>query len=476
MTVTFSEAPLVFESDSPVTTLVLFGRTTERIASIAGVMAEWMTGKGAGVGLAEVAHTLNHHRAWHSRFATVCARDPVQAVAGLAALATGRRAEGVVSPHEGPCGTGTVFVYSGEGSQWAGMGRRLLAEEPEFAAAVAELEPIFAEQVGFSLQRTLAAGRPVVGDARVQPVLMGLQLALTELWRSYGVIPDAVIGHSMGEVTAAVVSGALTVAEGLQVVTVRSGLMARLAGQGAMASLELDAGTTAGLIADYPGVSVAGFSSPQETLIGGPPAQVEAVIAAVLLRSRVARRVKVEVASHTALMDPILPELCATLADVAPKRSVLPFISSVTGTPTSPVIDAEYWVANVRQPVRFRQAIATAGKDHATFIEVSPHPMLTDAITQTLGDAHHHSIGTLRRDGDDTRIFHTNLNATHSISPPDTPHPAEPHPALPPVPSPRTRLSVSAARARSRANAARSRADAGRAARPCLTSLRLFEG
>jgi phthiocerol/phenolphthiocerol synthesis type-I polyketide synthase B len=102
--------------------------------------------------------------------------------------------------------------------------------------------------------------------------------------------------------------------------------------------------------------------------------------------------------------------------------------------------------------------------------------MLTDAITQTLGDAHHHSIGTLRRDGDDTRIFHTNLNATHSISPPDTPHPAEPHPVLPPVPSPRTRLSVSAARARSRANAARSRADAGRAARPCLTSLRLFEG
>ena len=103
-----------------------------------------------------------------------------------------------------------MFVYSGQGSQWAGMGRQLLADEPAFAAAVAELEPVFVEQVGFSLQQVLAAGEPLVGIDRIQPVLVGLQLALTELWRSYGVQPDAVIGHSMGEVTAAVVAGALT--------------------------------------------------------------------------------------------------------------------------------------------------------------------------------------------------------------------------------------------------------------------------
>ena len=145
-----------------------------------------------------------------------------------------------MGPHEGPCGSGTVFVYSGQGSQWAGMGRRLLADEPVFAAAVAELEPVFVEQVGFSLQQVLADGEAVSGDARVQPVLMGLQLALTELWRSYGVSPDAVIGHSFGEVTAAVVAGALSVAEGLRVIAVRSQLMSRLAGQGAVALLELD--------------------------------------------------------------------------------------------------------------------------------------------------------------------------------------------------------------------------------------------
>src|SRR6202158_5145012 len=113
------------------------------------------------------------------------------------AVAAGQAAVGVVGPHEGRCGPGTVFVYSGQGSQWAGLGRQLLADEPAFAAAVAELEPVFVEQVGFSLQQVLAEGQSVSGDARVQPVLMGLQLALTELWRSYGVTPEAGCGDCM---------------------------------------------------------------------------------------------------------------------------------------------------------------------------------------------------------------------------------------------------------------------------------------
>ena len=157
----------------------------------------------------------------------------------------------------------------------------MLADEPAFAAAVAELEPVFVEQVGFSLQQVLAGGEPVSGDARVQPVLMGVQLALTELWRSYGVHPDAVIGHSMGEVTAAVVAGALSPAEGLRVIATRSRLMSRLAGQGAVALLELDAEATEALIADYPEVSLAVYASPRQTVIAGPPEQVDAVIAAV---------------------------------------------------------------------------------------------------------------------------------------------------------------------------------------------------
>src|SRR5277367_1565498 len=160
-----ASVPVIREADPAVTTLVLSGKTPERIATLAASLAEWLEDEGAGVRLPDVAHTLNFHRERHSQFATVCARDHAQAVTRLQALATGRPAEGVVGPHDGPCNPGTVFVYSGQGSQWAGMGRQLLADEPVFAEAIAELDPVFVEQVGFSLHQVIATGEPVSGDA-----------------------------------------------------------------------------------------------------------------------------------------------------------------------------------------------------------------------------------------------------------------------------------------------------------------------
>ena len=245
--VVIEQAPYVAPTPSEepeaaaVTTLVVSGKSPERIASQAGMLADWMAGaEGALASLAEVAHTLNHHRSQHTKFATVAARDKAQAIAGLRSLAAGQSAPGVVAPHAGSRKRGVAFVYSGQGSQWAGMAQRLLADETAFAQALAEIEPVFVEQVGFSLYDVIANGEPISGDAQAQPVLMGLQLALTELWRSYGVHPDAVIGHSMGEVTAAVVSGALSLADGLRVIAQRSSVMSRLAGQGAVALVELD--------------------------------------------------------------------------------------------------------------------------------------------------------------------------------------------------------------------------------------------
>jgi phthiocerol/phenolphthiocerol synthesis type-I polyketide synthase A len=353
-----------------VSTLVISGKTPARIASTAGMLADWMETDGAEVALADVAHTLNHHRARHAKFATVAALDRDQAVAGLRALATGRPADGVVGPHEGPCRPGTVFVYSGPGSQWAGMGRRLLADEPAFAAAVDELEPVFVSQAGFSLRQALESG-DAPGDAdRIQPVLLGMQLALTELWRCYGVRPDAVIGCSTGEVAAAVVAGALSPADGLRVIATCSRLMSRLSGQDA--------------------------------------------------------------ALHGTGMDPVLPELRTALADLAPQRPAIPVITATGGEP--PVFDADHWATTLRNPVRFSEAVAAAGEDHGTFVEVSPHPLLTDAISDTVTEVHHHSIATLARDTHDTLTFHTNLNAAHTTQPPDTDHPAEPHPVLPATP------------------------------------------
>jgi phthiocerol/phenolphthiocerol synthesis type-I polyketide synthase B len=427
--------PVVREVVPAVSTLVVSGNTAERIASLAGALAEWMDGDGAEVPLSGVAHTLNHHRDLHARFVTVCARDRAQALTGLRALAAGRSADGVVGPHDGPCAPGTVFVYSGQGSHWAGMGRQLLSDEPVFARSIAAMEPVFVEHVGFSLWQVIAGGEPVSGDAQVQPVLMGLQLGLTELWRSYGVHPDAVIGHSMGEVTAAVVAGALSIADGFRVIAARSQLMSQLAGQGAVALLNLDAGAAESLIADYPDVSVAGYVSPRQTVIAGPPQPVDAAIAAVSAQNRFARRVNMEVASHTALMDPILPDLRAALAGMSTEMPTIPFISTVTEDAHASTLDAEYWVANLRQPARLSQAIAAAAADHATFVEVSAHPILTHAVNDTLESVtHHHGVSTLWRDGDDTVSFHTNLNRTHTSHPPQTPHPPEPHPVLPTTP------------------------------------------
>ena len=417
-----------------VSTLVVSGKSVGRVGSWAAVLADWMEDAGAGVGLAAVAHTLNHHRARHVKFATVCAGDRAQAVAGLRAVAAGQPGPGVVLAHEGSCGSGTVFVYSGQGSQWPGMGRRLLADEPAFAAAVAELEPDFVAQTGFSLHGVLAGGEPVAGIERVQPVLVGVQLALTALWRSYGVVPDAVIGHSMGEVSAAVVAGVLTPAEGLAVIATRSRLLAGLSGQGAMALLELGAEATEALLGGYPDVCVAVYASPRQTVIAGPPAQVDAVIAAVSADNRLARRIDVDVAGHHAIVDPILPELRAGLAGLAPQPARIPMLSTVDGVGASPSCDAEYWVANLRNPVRFGRAVAAAGASHTMFIEVSPHPLLTYAISDTLGDVHHHALGTLARDTHDTVSFHTALNATHTTYPPDTEHPPGPHPQLPTTP------------------------------------------
>jgi phthiocerol/phenolphthiocerol synthesis type-I polyketide synthase D len=404
--------PVAPQPEPVISTLVISGKTPARIGPIAAMLAEWMDGDGAGVPLADVAYTVNNYRGRYRSFGTVSARDHAQAVAGLRALAAGEPATGVVEPSEKPHGSGTVFLYSGQGSQWAGMGRQLLADEPAFAAAVAELEPDFVAQVGFSLRDVLLAGEPVVGIERIQPVLVGMQLALTALWRSYGVEPDAVIGHSMGEVTAAVVAGVLSPADGLKVIATRSKLMSRLSGQGAMALLELGAGEAEKLVGQYPDVTVAVYAAPEQTVIAGPPEQVDAVIAVVDAQGKLARRVEVDVASHHPTVDPILAELKEALADVKPMTPRIPLISTV-GQSDAPKFDADYWVVNLRNPVRFSQAVATAAENHITFVEVSPHPLLTHGIGETLASVSSRDqfnvTAAMKRGDDETLSVHEQL-------------------------------------------------------------------
>jgi polyketide synthase 5 len=267
------------------------------------------------------------------------------------------------------------------------MGADLLANEPAFAAAIAEIEPLIAAESGFSVTEALTAPENVTGIDRVQPTLFATQVALAATMKSYGVRPGAVIGHSMGESAAAVVAGALSLQDGARVICRRSRLMTTIAGAGAMASVELPAQQVLSELMAR-GVNdavVAVVASPQSTVIGGATETVRELVAAWEQREVMAREVAVDVASHSPQVDPILDELYDVLADIEPLTPEVPYYSATLFDPREePYCDAGYWVDNLRHTVRFSAAVQAALEDgYRVFAELSPHPLLTHAVDQT---------------------------------------------------------------------------------------------
>lgn len=282
---------------------------------------------------------------------------------------------------------GPVWVFSGQGSQWAAMGADLLANEPVFAATVAAAEPLIVQESGFSVTEAMTAPETVTGIDRVQPTLFTMQVALAATMKACGVAPGAVIGHSLGEVAAAVVAGALSLADGIRVICRRSSLCSRIAGLGAMAAVELPAQQVREELAQRGAkdVVIAVVASPQSTVIGGATHLVRELVAAWEEREVLAREVAVDVASHTPQVDPVLDELARVLADVTPMTPKIPYYSATQFDPRGvPVCDARYWVDNLRHAVRFSAAVRAALEDgYRVFGELSPHPLLTRAIEQT---------------------------------------------------------------------------------------------
>ncbi|MGO9552686.1 sulfolipid-1 biosynthesis phthioceranic/hydroxyphthioceranic acid synthase, partial [Mycobacterium sp.] len=345
---------------------------------------DWVEEHEDSIVLSDLAYTLARRRAHRPVRTAVIA-------AGLEELVEGLRqvAEGDV-PYQGAVGQddrGPVWVFSGQGSQWAAMGADLLANEPVFAATVAAVEPLIAAESGFSVTEAMTAPQTVTGIDRVQPTLFAMQVALAATMKSYGVTPGAVVGHSMGEVAAAVVAGALSLEDGVRVICRRSRLCVRLAGAGAMASVELPARRVraelvAGGVTD---VVISVVASPQSTVIGGSTQTVRDLVAAWEQREVMAREVAVDVASHSPQVDPILDELSEVLAEVAPMAPQVPFYSATLFDPGDrPVCDAGYWVDNLRHTVRFGAAVQAAMEDgYRVFAELAPHPLLTHAVEQT---------------------------------------------------------------------------------------------
>jgi len=385
----------------PPAVCVLADRDPDRVREQAGGLAAWLADRPGGDEPRDVAGTLARRGARGPARAAVVARDAGTLAAGLAAAAAGRSHPRLATGRGDRAAEDGVWVFAGYGAHWPGMGRALLEREPAFAAAVDELSPAFRAELGLGLREALCGDTPL-SVAQAQPVTFGLQVALAALWRRYGLRPAAVIGHSMGEVAAAVVADALSPTDGVRLICRRARLLARV-GPGAMAVMELSEEELGELAGDLPRVSVAVLAAPRQLVVTGPPDAVAALSARAAARDHAVRTVTTEGAGHSAAVDPLLPELRDALRELRPREPGVPFYSTVRAG--EPVLDAEYWLANLRQPVRLADAVRrAAGAGLGFFLEISPHPVLVRPVGQTLAAAGLSDplvTGTLRRDDPD---------------------------------------------------------------------------
>ncbi|WP_030542857.1 type I polyketide synthase [Streptomyces albus] len=370
--------------------LLLDGPSEDRVRAHAGELAAWLAAPGSrAVRPADVARTLAGRTGRGRHRAAVVARGREDVVAALTRYASGdpdpRLHTGSGAP---PGGRGPVWVFSGYGSQWPGMARGLLSTEPVFAAAVDRMAALLAEHAGLDLHALLRPEAGLTTPDVAMPVLYAVQVALAELWRAYGVEPAAVIGHSLGEVAAAVVSGALDEATGARVVAVRSRLLAGLTG-GAMAVVDRPGDALGVPAGELPSLRVAVHASPVQSVVTGSAEDVDGLIARVTAAGGFARPLPVTVAGHSSAVDPLLGPLARELGTVPHTGARLRRYTTVLDDPRSDApCDAEYWVANLRRPVRFAQAVRAAAEDgHRVFIEVSPHPTQLHPLTETLREA-----------------------------------------------------------------------------------------
>ncbi|RKN08365.1 type I polyketide synthase [Streptomyces radicis] len=350
---------------------------------------------------AAVGRSLVTRRAVLDHRAVVIGEDRAALLTGLDALA-GRAAEGRATVGDVVAGADrAVFVFPGQGSQWSGMGLELAEEFPVFDEALDACAEALRPWAEWDLRAELAGSLDRVDV--VQPVSWAVMVSLARLWESFGVSPAAVVGHSQGEIAAAVVAGALSLEDGARVVAVRSRIIReRLAGRGAMASVGLPVAAVEERIEGYAGrVSVAAVNGPESTVVSGDPAAVAELVERAQGDGVWVRRIAVDYASHSAQVDIVTDELLDALSGVAPGPARVPFCSTVTGGPLATEgLDAAYWARNLRGTVRFQDAVdelLTQGL--GAFIEVSPHPVLTVAVADTARAAGVNAsvTGSLRR-------------------------------------------------------------------------------
>ncbi|WP_188307023.1 type I polyketide synthase, partial [Streptomyces sp. CBMA123] len=371
----------------------------------------------------DLAHSLATGRALLEHRAAVVGTDVEDLRAGLAALADGTPAPGVVTGrHAAGRDRRAVLVFPGQGSQWAGMGAELIDASPEFAERIAACEQALAPWTDWSLGAVLRGEPDAPPLDRVdvaQPALWATMIALAACWQAHGVTPAAVLGHSQGEIAAACVAGALSLEDGAKVVALRSQAIARdLSGHGGMVSVPQAHADVLTRIEPYGGrISVAAANGPAGVVVSGEPDALDDLLAGCARDGVRAKRIPVDYASHSAQVERIEETLRAELAGLTTRGARIPFFSTVTAdwlgdTP----LDAGYWYRNLRQTVRLEESVrALLAQGHDAFLECSPHPVLAMAVEDTAADAGARAVvlGTVRReDGGPARLL-TSLAEAH---------------------------------------------------------------
>ncbi|MBZ6080516.1 SDR family NAD(P)-dependent oxidoreductase [Streptomyces olivaceus] len=400
--------------------LVLSGRGGAGLAGQAERLRAFLAGR-PDLDLTEVARALATTRAALPDRAVVLAADHADAVARLEALAAGEPAPNVVTGRSDATER-VVFVFPGQGAQWAGMGAELMAESPVFAARMRECAEALDPLTGWSLLDVVAGapGAPSLDRVDVvQPASFAMMVALAEVWRAAGVTPAAVVGHSQGEIAAACVAGGLSLADAAAVVALRSRAIAdRLSGRGGMVSLGVPADRARTLIERWAGrIELAAANGPASSVVAGEPAALAELIEEAGRDGLRARRVDVDYASHTAQVETIEAELARSLAGIGPTSSAVPFYSTLHADRLDTAdLDGGYWYRNLRGTVQFEAVTRRLIDDGmGAFVELSSHPLLVPAVEETAQQAGAAvtATGTLRRDEGGARRMLTALASLH---------------------------------------------------------------
>ncbi|MEU7109535.1 type I polyketide synthase [Streptomyces sp. NPDC046215] len=436
----------------------------------AGQLREFLTGH-PDVPLTDVGFSLASGRSVFDHRAVVLAGDRDGFLDGLSALAAGEEHPSVIQGTSTSTSTstsagGTVFVFPGQGGQWAGMGLRLLESSAVFAASMRECGQALAPHTGWDLDDMLSRPQddPVWEQAGVvQPLLFAVMVSLARLWSSYGITPDAVIGHSQGEIAAAHVCGALTLPDAAKIIALRSRLLDQMTGNaGGMLALALPGQEATTLLDEHWAgrAWVAAHNSPRSTIVSAEKSAVGELLAHCREHGIRAKQIPVGYASHSPHVESVRDELLTGLTDIAPRQGNIPLFSTLDNQwADTTSLDADYWYRNLRHPVRFTQAVQTLHHDnHHLFIECSPHPTLTTAIQDTTDTTEETTTpvtvtGTLRRNTNDTHRLLTSLAHTHTTRTVNwtahythhTPHPHPHHTDLPTYPFQRQRFWLSPA-------------------------------